>query len=146
MINYIILGILGLAVAISIISAFAELVCRRNSPAGRFFRFFRIRLREISPMNFCVTAVLLLFWGLVFKDDFPGIFAAILMLFIIMFVLRTEDIIDLTKRRKKAGKLALVPMAKSAPLIKDSRTPLRELPELEPMKSDEDDNNDEQDG
>ena len=97
-------------------------------------------------MNFCVTAVLLLFWGLVFKDDFPGIFAAILMLFIIMFVLRTEDIIDLTKRRKKAGKLALVPMAKSAPLIKDSRAPLRELPELEPMKSDEDDNNEEKDG
>ncbi|NLT08953.1 MAG: hypothetical protein GXY08_05560 [Ruminococcus sp.] len=146
MINYIILGILALAVVMSIISVFAELICKRNSPVGRFFRFFRIRLREISPMNFCVVSILLLFWGLVFNDDFTGIFAAILMLFIIMFVLRTEDVIDLTKRRKKAKKLALVPMAKAAPLIKDSATLLKELPEMEPMKSDEDDNNEEKDG
>ncbi|HRR77377.1 MAG: hypothetical protein IJK31_11215 [Ruminococcus sp.] len=146
MINYIILGILALAVVMSIISFFAELICKRNSPAGKFFRFFRIRLREIAPMNFCVVSILLLFWGLVFSDDFTGIFAAIIMLFIIMFVLRTEDVIDLTKRRKKAKELALVPMAKAAPLMKDNAPLLKELPEMEPMKSDEDEDNEEKDG
>ncbi len=146
MINYIILCILGAAMIMSIISALAEMIFRRNSSAGRFFRFFRIRLREVSPMNFCVVSVLLLIWGLIFNDDFPGIWSAILMLFIILFTLRTEDIIDLTKRRKKAKKLTLLPRTKLAPAPSGKPALLRELPELTPMKSSEDENTEEKDG
>lgn len=130
----------------SIISALAEMLFRRNSSAGRFFRFFRIRLREVSPMNFCVVSVLLLILGLIFNDDFPGIWSAILMLFIILFTLRTEDIIDLTKRRKKAKKLTLLPRTKLAPAPSGKPALLRELPELTHMKSSEDENTEEKDG
>lgn len=146
MINYIILCILGAAMIMSIISALAEMLFRRNSSAGRFFRFFRIRLREVSPMNFCVVSVLLLIWGLIFNDDFPGIWSAILMLFIILFTLRTEDIIGLTKRRKKAKKLTLLPRTKLAPAPAGKPALLRELPELTPIKSSEDENIEEKDG
>lgn len=146
MINYIILCILGAAMIMSIISALAEMLFRRNSSAGRFFRFFRIRLREVSPMNFCVVSVLLLILGLIFNDDFPGIWSAILMLFIILFTLRTEDIIDLTKRRKKAKKLTLLPRTKLAPAPSGKPALLRELPELTHMKSSEDENTEEKDG
>ena len=134
-VNYAILGLLCAAVALSVVTAIAELVCKRNSPAGKFFRFFRIRLREISPFNFVVTSLILLFWGLVFNDDFQGIWAAILCLFIILFALRTPDVIDLTKRRKKARKLGLSPLAKPAPA--NGAPLLKELKELEPLASDE---------
>lgn len=43
---------------------------------------------------------------------FEGIWTAIVMLFTILFVLHTEDILDLTKRRKKAKLKKLLPLAK----------------------------------
>ncbi|MBQ3948660.1 MAG: hypothetical protein K6G20_12010 [Ruminococcus sp.] len=141
MINYIILSILGLGIIASIVTVFAEMICERNSKAGKFFRYFRIRLREISPVNFCVTSVLLIFWGLIFNDDGMGILAAILMLFIMLFILHAEDVIDLTKRRKKAKKAVPLELSAMTPVIEKLTAVAKELPELSPLKTPDDENN-----
>lgn len=54
-------------------------------------------------MRFCVTSLLLLFWGLVSGDDnFYGIWQAILLMLGMNIILRTDDIFSFIKRRKKA--------------------------------------------
>ena len=115
MVNIIILVILLFLLLLSIITVIAEATTKRNSKCGRFFREIRIRLRGISRTSFCVTSILLIFWGLIVKDqNFSGIWAAILTLFAMLFLLHPQDVINLKKLRKKAAlKKPLLPLAKS---------------------------------
>lgn len=145
MINSVILILLAAAMILSIITAAAEPFLKRNSGIGSFFRAIRIRLREISLTSFCVTSILLLLWGVIVHDMvFEGIWTAILMLFTILFVLHTEDILDLTKRRKKAKLKNLLPLAKPAVLCEKEAKETEILPELTPMNQSEHDNSGEE--
>lgn len=145
MINYVILILLAAAMILSIITVAAEPIFKRNSGIGRFFREIRIRLREISLASFCVTSVLLLLWGVIVHDMiFEGIWTAIVMLFTIMFVLHTEDILDLTKRRKKAKLKKLLPLAKPAALCEKEAKEAEILPELTPTNPSEYENSGEE--
>ncbi|MCM1006741.1 MAG: hypothetical protein NC485_02240 [Ruminococcus flavefaciens] len=145
MINYVILILLAAAMILSIITVAAEPIFKRNSGIGCFFREIRIRLREISLTSFCVTSVLLLLWGVIVHDMiFEGIWTAIVMLFTIMFVLHTEDILDLTKRRKKAKLKKLLPLAKPAALCEKEAKEAEILPELTPTNPSEYENSGEE--
>ncbi len=142
MINYIILSLILAAMFLSIVSAAAEIIFRRNSKIGKFFRYFRIRLRELSPFNFCVTAVLLLLWGLIFNDDSSGIFAAVLALFIILFTLHTEDFINLAKHRKKAALCNFSAASKPAAVMTTETPVVKELPLLPAAETTDEKNTD----
>ncbi|MBQ8349102.1 MAG: hypothetical protein IJY19_05565 [Ruminococcus sp.] len=145
MINSVILILIAAAMILSIITAAAEPFLKRNSGTGRFFRAIRIRLREISLTSFCVTSILLLLWGVIVHDMvFEGIWTAIVMLFTMLFVLHTEDILDFTKRRKKAKLKKLLPPAKLAALCEMKAKEADILPELTPMKSSEPENSGEE--
>lgn len=141
MINSVILIILAATAILSIITAVTEPFLKRNSGSGRFFRAIRIRLREISLTSFCVTAVLLLLWGVIVHDmTFEGIWAAIAMLFAILLILHTDDIFDFTKRRKNAGLKKLLPLAKTTRFCEKETKFAEILPELTPMKLSESEN------
>lgn len=145
MINSVILILIAAAMILSIITAAAEPIFKRNSGTGRFFRAIRIRLREISLTSFCVTSILLLLWGVIVHDMvFEGIWTAIVMLFTILFVLHTEDILDFIKRRKKAKLKKLLSPAKLAALCEMKAKEADSLPELTPMKSFEPENSGEE--
>lgn len=75
---------------------------------------------------------------------FEGIWTAIVMLFTMLFVLHTEDILDFTKRRKKAKLKKLLPPAKLAALCEMKAKEADILPELTPMKSSEPENSGEE--
>lgn len=142
MVNTVILILIAAALISSVVTAVAEPFLKRNSASGRFFRAIRIRLREISLTGFCVTAILLILWGLIVHDTFfEGIWAAILMLFVILLILHPEDIFDFTKRRKKARLKNPLPLAKSAKLCETETKLAGILPELTPMKIPESDDN-----
>lgn len=145
MINSVILILLAAAMILSIITAAAEPIFKRNSGIGRFFREIRIRLREISLTSFCVTSTLLLLWGVIVHDMvFEGIWTAIVMLFTMLFVLHTEDILDLTKRRKKAKLKKLLPLAKTAAFCENEAKEAEILSELTPMNPSEYENSGEE--
>lgn len=134
MINSFILILLAAAMILSIITVAAEPFFKRNSGTGRFFRAIRIRLREISLTGFCVTSILLLLWGVMVHDMvFEGIWTAIIMLFTMLFVLHTEDILDLTRRRKKAKLKNLISFAKPTALCEKETREAEILSELTPM-------------
>lgn len=105
MLNYFIIALLWIAVVLSPVSVIAEAVFRRNSKPYRFFRAIWIRLREFSSLSFGVTAILLLFWGLVSGDDnFYGIWMAIFMMLAVLITVHADDFFTFKKRRKKAVK------------------------------------------
>lgn len=132
MINYILIYALAAALVVSMITVIAELFTKRNSPVGRIFRAIRIRLREISRTSFCVTAILLLFWGLVCGDpEKETILCAVILVFAILLVLHPEDIINLKKRRKKA---TLLPLAKLTPLTAGKTKILSEMTPMSPAE------------
>ena len=133
MFNLMILGFVSFLTFLSLVTVIAEPLTRRNSPAGRFFRAIRIRLREQSRTSFCVISLILLLWGLVIRDsNFTGIWIFIGLLFLMLLILHTSDIIDLTRRRKKAKKLAVLPLSRLAG--ETGSVPLaKELPELAPI-------------
>ncbi len=145
MINYIIIYALIAALIVSMITVLAELVTKRNSAAGKFFRAIRIRLREISRTSFCATALILLFWSLVSGDVEKGtVLAAILIIFATLFVLHPTDILVLIKRRKKAQKKKLLPLT---PVLSTNVGEVPEaklLPELTPAAADAEDKETEQ--
>ncbi len=128
MINYFIIALLWITIVLSAVSAIAEMLCRRNSKPYRFFRTIWIRLRELSPLRFSVTSILLLFWGLVSGDDnFYGIWMAIAMMFTALVILYAEDLFTFRKKRKKASKKTSLPAipektsyAKAAPLAHEA--------------------------
>ncbi len=145
MINSVILILLAAAMILSIITVTAEPIFKRTSGIGRFFREIRIRLREISLTSFCVTSTLLLLWGVIVHDMiFEGIWTAIVMLFTMLFVLHTEDILDLTKRRKKAKFKKLLPLAKTAAFCENEAKEAEILSELTPMNPSEYENSGEE--
>ncbi|EWM52527.1 hypothetical protein [Ruminococcus flavefaciens] len=123
MINYIILGLLGAVFVLSIITVITEYFLKKNSAAGRFFRSIRIRLREKSRTSFCVTAAVLLIFGLAAGDDnFRLIFAALLIMLLTLAVLHPEDFLSVFRHRrkkKKAVRLGLTPrLAGEVPMAK----------------------------
>ena len=126
MFNYIVLILLTAFLAMAILTVFIELIGKRWTAAGLFFRSIRIRMREISPLSVCTSSIVLLIFGLVVGDDcFIGIWTAIALMFASLAVLNFEDLFDLRKRRKKAKKRSLAPI-----LPENGGTSARELPEL----------------
>lgn len=75
---------------------------------------------------------------------FEGIWTAIVMLFTMLFVLHTEDILDLTKRRKKAKLKKLLPLAKTAAFCENEAKEAEILSELTPMNPSEYENSGEE--
>lgn len=129
MFNYIVLILLSAFLALAILTVFIELIGRRWSAVGLFFRSIRIRMREISPLSVCTSSIVLLIFGLAVGDDcFIGIWCAIALMFASLAVLNFEDLFDLRKRRKKAKKRRLSPV-----LAENGGTPARELSELQPL-------------
>lgn len=117
MLNIIILYVLTILLAVSVILSAAELFCARNTPSGRFVRFFLIRLREYSMTQFFVISIISLFWGFIVHDTyFGGIMIMILLLLSLLITLHPEDFFSLAKRRKKCKKktASAVPAKKSA--------------------------------
>lgn len=105
MVNYVILGLASLFFLVSLITVIAEPLTGRNTAPGRFFRWFRIRCRDFSLMNFCVTAPLLLLWGLAVGDDsfrFIWLFIGILLLTLI--VLHAEAVFLPVQEAQKSSK------------------------------------------
>lgn len=110
MVNHFIINLFWIVITLSAVSVVAEMLCRRNSKPYRFFRAIWIRLRELSPLSFSVTAILLLFWGLVSGDDnFYGIWMAVTMMFTALIILYAEDFFTFRKKRKKAQKKTALP-------------------------------------
>lgn len=112
----------------------SELFCKRNSKAGRFIRFFLIRLREHSLTRFFVLSILLIFWGLVVCHLDPvGIWTIILLLFTLLLTVHPEVFLTFRKHRKKAEKKnRAVRITKKAPETADSKE-TSVLPELTPI-------------
>ena len=130
MLNYIIFGLLAAICFASIITVATEPFFSINSGIGRIFREVRIRLREKSRSSFCVTAGVLLVFGLVFDENMRDIFVALGVMLLTLIVLHPEDFIAMFRTRrkaKKAARLGLTPkLAGKATLAKLAR-------ELEPM-------------
>lgn len=138
MLNIIILYALTIILAASVILSIAELFCARNSSAGRFVRFFLIRLREHSMTRFFVISILALFWGLIVHDTcFDGIWTMILLLFALLIITHPENFFFIGKRRKKAKEKKRAPrlMQRSAEaaLAKEASV----LTELVPVSADD---------
>ncbi|MCR5599264.1 MAG: hypothetical protein K6G33_00760 [Ruminococcus sp.] len=131
MINYIIFGAIVMICFASIITVAAEPFVQRNTKADRVLRAVRIRLREISLTGFCVTAAVLLIFGLVFDENMGDIFVALGVLLLTLIVLHPEDFISMFRTRrkaKKAARLGLTPkLAGEVPLTKLAK-------ELEPIE------------
>ena len=105
MINYIILGLLCAVLILSIITVLTEFFIGKNTGAGRFFRAIRIRLREKSRTSFCVTAIVLLIFGLAAGDDRKlMLLAALGIMLVTLMVLHPEDFLSIFRHRSKAGK------------------------------------------
>lgn len=101
---FVLYGLAAINIA-AVILAVSELFCKRNSSAGKFVRFFLIRLREHSLTRFFVISILTLFWGLVIHDlDFTGIWTMILLLFTLLLTVHPEVFLTFRKHRKKAPK------------------------------------------
>ena len=132
MINYIIFGIIAVILIASIITVITEYFVPKNSPAGRVLRAVRIRLREKSRTSFCVTAIVLLIFGLVVHDNFRMLFAALGAMLLTLFILHPEDFTSIFRQRRKAGKkkrLGFTPrLAGTVPEAKPAR-------ELEPIEA-----------
>ncbi len=134
MINMIILYVLLFFLVLSLLTVIAEMLTKRNTASGRFFRCIRIRLRELSLTAVCAASAILLIWGLIIGDDnFSGIWIAILILLTMLFVLHPEAVLNVRKRRKKAVKKQLagtvreLPAAKEASLLKELPAPTKQL-------------------
>lgn len=140
MFNYTILILLCVYFVLSVLTVFAELIGKRWTRAGLMIRSVRIRLREISPLFVCSTAVILIIYGLAMGDScFPGIWCAIGLLLASLLILNPEDVLDLRKRRKKAAKSRLSgELTECAPAKELSE--LCELPELTPVVIDDEPN------
>ena len=132
MINYIILGILAAILLVSVITVITEYFIPKNSDAGRLFRAVRIRLREKSRTSFCVTAIVLLIFGLVVHDNFKMLFAAMGIMLLTLIVLHPGDFLSIFRHRRKASKkkrLELTPkLAGNVPMAKLAK-------ELEPIET-----------
>ena len=111
MINYIILGLLCAVLILSIITVMTEFFIGKNTGAGRFFRAIRIRLREKSRTSFCVTAIVLLIFGLAAGDDRKlMLLAALGIMLVTLIVLHPEDFLSIFRTRRKAKKKTLLPL------------------------------------
>ncbi|MBR6967233.1 MAG: hypothetical protein IKH78_01770 [Ruminococcus sp.] len=114
MINYIILGLLAAVFAVSLITVVTEYFVPKNTGAGRALRAVRIRLREKSRTSFCVTAAVLLIFGLVAHDNFRWLFAALGVMLLTLIVLHPGDFLSIFRHRRKASRkkrLGLAPAA-----------------------------------
>ena len=115
MLNFIIFGVLAAVCFVSIIVVAVELFMPKNTNLGRIIYNVRVRLREKSRTSFCVTAMVLLTFGLVFDGNMHDIFVALGVMLLTLIVLHPEDFIAMFRTRKKAKKLArLEPTAKLA--------------------------------
>jgi len=111
MINYIIFGLLCAVLVLSIITVITEFFIGKNTGAGRFLRAIRIRLREKSRTSFCVTAIVLLIFGLVAGDDNKlMLLAALGIMLVTLIVLHPEDFLSIFRTRRKAKKKTLLPL------------------------------------
>ena len=115
MINYIILGLLCAVLILSIITVMTEFFIGKNTGAGRFLRAIRIRLREKSRTSFCVTAcvtaIVLLIFGLAAGDDRKlMLLAALGIMLVTLMVLHPEDFLSIFRTRRKAKKKTLLPL------------------------------------
>jgi len=139
MFNYAILSLASLFFLVSLITVIAEPLTGRNTAPGRFFRFFRIRCRDFSLMNFCVIAPVLLILGLAVGDDnFRFLWTFIGILLLTLIILHEQAVFCRRRKRKKAGKLILAPLTPILPETDSSLKLLKELPELETTSSDSD--------
>lgn len=134
MINYIIVVLLAVILAVSLITVITEYFIPKNTDAGRVLRAVRIRLREKSRTSFCVTAIVVFIIALVTGDDEKEtMFKALLIMLITLVVLHPEDfnIFRIFMQRKKAKlktKLGFTPkLAGEVPLAKPAK-------ELEPVE------------
>lgn len=115
MLNYIIFGLLSAICFASIITVAAEPFVPKNKGIGRIIYAVRVRLREQSRTSFCVTAMVLLIFGLVFDGNMHDIFVALGVMLLTLIVLHPEDFIAMFRTRKKARKLTrLEPATKLA--------------------------------
>ena len=132
MINYIIFGIIAVILIASIITVITEYFVPKNSPAGRVLRAVRIRLREKSRTSFCVTAIVLLIFGLAVHDNFPKLFLAMGIMLLTLVILHPEDFLGIFRHRSKASKknrLELTPkLAGNVPAARLAK-------ELEPIEA-----------
>ena len=132
MINYIILGMLAVMCIVSLITVAAEPFVPKNSGAGRVLRAVMIRLREKSRTSFCVTAIVLLIFGLVAHDNFRKLFIALGIMLLTLMILHPEDFLSIFRHRRKAAKnkrLGLTPrLVATLPAAKLAR-------ELEPAEA-----------
>lgn len=139
MVNYIILGLLAVICAISLIIVITECFVPKNSGVGRMLRSVRIRLREKSRTSFCVTALVLLIFGLIVHDNFPKLLFAIVILLLTLIILHPEDFLCAFRHRRRASKkkrLGLTPMnTKTAPVARLARE--LETADVEPVKGNE---------
>jgi len=139
MFNYAILSLASLFFLVSLITVIAEPLTGRNTAPGRFFRFFRIRCRDFSLMNFCVIAPVLLILGLAVGDDnFRFLWTFIGILLLTLIILHAQAVFCRKRKRKKAGKLTLAPLTPILPETNSSPKLLKELPVLETTSSDSD--------
>lgn len=131
MVNYIILVLLAAICAVSFITVITEYFVPKNSGIGRILRGIRIRLREKSRTSFCVTAIVLLIFGLVAHDNFPKLFLALGIILITLVILHPEDFTSIFRQRRKASKkkrLGLTPrLAGEVPMARIAK-------ELEPVE------------
>lgn len=132
MINYIILTVLAAVCLASIITVGAEPFVPKNTDAGRIFRAVRIRLREKSRTSFCVSAAVILIFGLAAGDDEKTkLLAALAIMLLTLIVLHPEDFLSVFRHRrkkKKAVRLGLTPrLAGEVPMAKLAK-------ELEPVQ------------
>ena len=139
MFNQIVLLLLTIFLITAFITVLAEPLGRRWTAVGLFFRWIRIRMREISPLSVCTSSVVLLIFGLAIGDDcFIGIWTAIALMFSSLALLNFEDLLDLRKRRKKAGKRTPVPVLAENQIPELRELPeAKELPELTPLTTNE---------
>lgn len=138
MLNIIILYALTVVLAAATLLSAAELFCKRNTKAGRFVRFFLIRLREYSATRFFVVSILALFWGFIVHDTyFGGIMTMVLLLLSLLITLHPEDFFSLAKRRKKCEKKTIlaVPAKKSAETVLAKEATV--LTEIVPVSADD---------
>lgn len=132
MINYIILVLLAVILAVSFVTIITEYFIPKNTGAGRILREIRIRLREKSRTSLCVTAIVVFIIALVTGDDEkPKMFGAILIMLLTLIILHPEDFLSIFRQRrkkKKAVRLGLTPkLAGEVPLAKPAK-------ELEPVE------------
>ncbi|WP_295081840.1 hypothetical protein [Ruminococcus sp.] len=139
MVNYIILGLLAAVCAVSLITVITEYFVPKNSGVGRMLRAVRIRLREKSRTSFCVTAIVLLIFGLIVHGNFPKLFIALGIMLITLVILHPEDFLSIFRQRRRASKkkrLGLTPLnTRTAPAARLAGE--LEPAEAEPVKGNE---------